>query len=78
MTTIVLAGGGLSSWYVVGRLIELDQPVEVWFADADQCDEALAEPFVRYLEQNRIPFARQNIRAELAATRTRSSRRRIR
>ncbi|WP_246795413.1 argininosuccinate synthase domain-containing protein [Burkholderia perseverans] len=66
MTTIVLAGGGLSSWYVTGRLIELDQPVEVWFADVDQCDEALAEPFVRYLEQNRIPFARQDIRAELA------------
>lgn len=62
MKTIVLAGGGLSSWYVVGKLLEMGRDVEVWFAEVEQKDEVLVSSFLNFLKVKNVPTLKRNLR----------------
>ena len=65
MKIVVMAGGGLSCWYVVGKLLEMGREVEVWFAEAEQKDEVLVPAFLSYLEDNKVPVTTCNLRPSL-------------
>lgn len=67
MKRIALAGGGLSSWYVIGRLFEQGAQVAVWYADAGQLDEQLRHPFLHFLEAKGIPTTVEDLRPSLAS-----------
>ncbi len=50
----VMAGGGLSSWYVIAKLADEGYDVHVWLAEVEQKDEMFKDLFIQSLHNNSI------------------------
>ncbi len=66
MKICVMAGGGLSSWYVTAKLASEGHDVQVWLAEVGQHDETFKDLFIQSLHDNGIRINIENGISELA------------